>query len=127
MKRIGIVVVAYNASSTLASVLDRIPREFVPRVSAVLICDNASEDSTYLVGLGYKQVFDDLPITVVRQPRNLGYGGNQKTGYRWAIEQGIETVVLLHADGQYAPARAALKGMVHSRKENFPRSLPSCA
>jgi SAM-dependent methyltransferase len=103
MKRIGILVVAYNASSTLAKVLDRIPRDFVPRISHVLICDNASEDSTYLVGLGYKQVFGDLPITVIRQPRNLGYGGNQKAGYLWAIEQDLDIVVLLHADGQYAP------------------------
>lgn len=102
-RRIGILVVAYNASSTLAKVLDRIPRDFVPRIDEVLICDNASEDSTYLVGLGYKQVFGDLPITVLRQPRNLGYGGNQKTGYRWAIEQDLDIVVLLHADGQYAP------------------------
>ena len=39
----------------------------------------------------------------MRHPRNLGYGGNQKAGYRWAIEQGMDIVVLLHADGQYAP------------------------
>ena len=39
----------------------------------------------------------------MRQPRNLGYGGNQKFGYRWAIEQGLDVVVLLHGDGQYAP------------------------
>ena len=44
-----------------------------------------------------------LPITVVRQPRNLGYGGNQKFGYRWAIDHGIDIVVMLHGDGQYAP------------------------
>ncbi len=102
-KRIGVLVVAYNASSTLAKVLDRIPRDFVHRIDSVLICDNASEDSTYLVGLGYKQVCGDLPITVLRQPRNLGYGGNQKTGYQWAIDEDLDIVVLLHADGQYAP------------------------
>jgi glycosyltransferase involved in cell wall biosynthesis len=103
MPRIGIVVVAYNAASTLASVLDRIPVEFRHRVEGVFIGDNHSEDSTYLVGIGYQQAVGDLPITVVRHPRNLGYGGNQKAGYRWAIEQGFDIVVLLHADGQYAP------------------------
>ncbi len=104
MKRIGIIVVAYNAASTLARVLDRIPREFVPRIDQILICDNASEDQTYLVGLGYKQVDGRaLPLNVVRNPRNLGYGGNQKVGYEWAIEHGLDIVVLLHADGQYAP------------------------
>jgi glycosyltransferase involved in cell wall biosynthesis len=55
------------------------------------------------VGLGYGQVRTDLPLTVVRNSRNLGYGGNQKSGYQWAIEHGLDIVVLLHGDGQYAP------------------------
>ncbi len=103
-KRIGIIVVAYNAASTLAKVLDRIPPEFIPRITKILICDNASEDQTYLVGLGYKQVDGrKLPLEVLRNPRNVGYGGNQKIGYEWAIEHDLDIVVLLHADGQYAP------------------------
>lgn len=103
-KRIGIIVVAYNAASTLAKVLDRIPREFIPRVTKILICDNASEDQTYLVGLGYQQVDGrKLPLEVLRNPLNVGYGGNQKIGYEWAIEHALDIVVLLHADGQYAP------------------------
>lgn len=101
--RIGIVVVTYNAVSTLAQVLDRIPAGFRSRVEEVLVCDDASQDSTYLVGLGYKQVVTDLPLTIVRHPRNLGYGGNQKAAYRLAIERGLDIVVLLHGDGQYAP------------------------
>jgi 2-polyprenyl-3-methyl-5-hydroxy-6-metoxy-1,4-benzoquinol methylase len=101
-KRIGILVVAYNAVSTLANVLDRIPGEFRPKISDVIVSDDYSEDSTYLVGLGYRQT-SDLPITVIRQPRNLGYGGNQKAGYRYAIDHGLDIVVLLHGDGQYAP------------------------
>lgn len=101
-KRIGVLVVAYNAAATLASVLDRIPAEFVPRIDKVLVNDDYSEDSTYLVGLGYQQM-SDLPLEVSRHPRNLGYGGNQKAGYRWATEHGLDIVVLLHGDGQYAP------------------------
>ena len=101
--RIGIVVVAYNAASTLAGVLDRIPVAFRPRITRIFVCDDASQDSTYLVGLGYQQLSDDLPLVVMRHPRNLGYGGNQKAGYRLAIEHGLDIVVLLHGDGQYAP------------------------
>ncbi|MHB1487769.1 MAG: methyltransferase domain-containing protein [Acidimicrobiales bacterium] len=101
--RIGILIVAYNAASTLAQVLDRIPAEFRARVDEILICDDHSQDSTYLVGLGYQQLTKDLPITVIRHPANLGYGGNQKAGYNWAIEHGLDIVVLLHGDGQYAP------------------------
>jgi glycosyltransferase involved in cell wall biosynthesis len=103
-KRIGIIVVAYNAVSTLAKVLDRIPLDFIPRITQILVCDDASEDETYLVGLGYKQVDGRrLPLEVLRNPLNVGYGGNQKIGYTWAIEHDLDIVVLLHADGQYAP------------------------
>ncbi len=100
---IGVLVVAYNAASTLASVLDRVPREFRPRISKVFVCDDASADSTHLVALGYQQVSADLPLTIVRHPQNLGYGGNQKAGYRMAIEAGLDIIVMLHGDGQYAP------------------------
>ncbi|MGO9822102.1 MAG: glycosyltransferase [Solirubrobacteraceae bacterium] len=101
--RIGILVVAYNAVATLASVLDRVPADFRPRITQIFVCDDASEDATYLVGLGYKQAFPDLPLTIIRNPRNLGYGGNQKVGYKLAIENKLDIVVLLHGDGQYAP------------------------
>jgi glycosyltransferase involved in cell wall biosynthesis len=103
-KRIGILVVAYNAASTLAKVLDRIPADFVPRITRVLVSDDASQDETYLVGLGYKQIHGRrLPIEVLRNPENVGYGGNQKICYEYAIEHDLDVVVLLHADGQYAP------------------------
>jgi glycosyltransferase involved in cell wall biosynthesis len=103
VKRIGILIVAYNAASTLAGVLDRIPEAVRSRVDEILVCDDCSQDSTYLVGLGYKHLAQDLPLTIIRHARNLGYGGNQKAGYRWAIEHGLDVVVLLHGDGQYAP------------------------
>ena len=101
--RIGILIVAYNAASTVAKVLDRIPKTFRPRITQIFVCDDASQDATYLVGLGYKQITDDLPLTIIRHPRNLGYGGNQKAGYRLAIEHDLDIIVLLHGDGQYAP------------------------
>jgi glycosyltransferase involved in cell wall biosynthesis len=101
-KRIGVLVVAYNAASTLAKVLDRIPDTIRPDIAEVIVCDDSSEDSTYLVGLGYQQI-SELPITLIRQPVNLGYGGNQKVGYELAIAHGLDVVVMLHGDGQYAP------------------------
>ncbi len=101
-KKIGVLVVAYNAVSTLAKVLDRIPAEIRPDIEEVIVSDDHSQDSTYLVGLGYQQQ-SDLPITLIRQPTNLGYGGNQKAGYKLAIDHGLDIVVMLHGDGQYAP------------------------
>lgn len=100
--RIGVVIVAYNAASTLAAVLDRLPTGFRSKVAEVVVCDDASSDCTYLVGLEYQKTAD-LPMTVIRRPQNLGYGGNQKAAYRWAIEHDLDVVVLLHGDGQYAP------------------------
>ena len=101
--RIGVLVVAYNAETTIAQVLDRIPREFVPRIDSVLVADDASQDGTFEAGIAYQQRNSDLPLIVIKRPENLGYGGNQKAGYQWAIDHGLDIVVLLHGDGQYAP------------------------
>ena len=99
---IGVLIVAYNAQDTLAKVLDRIPNDFVKQIDAILVCDDASTDDTHKVGLSY-QSKSQLPLTIVRHEINLGYGGNQKTGYQWALEKNLDLVVLLHGDGQYAP------------------------
>jgi 2-polyprenyl-3-methyl-5-hydroxy-6-metoxy-1,4-benzoquinol methylase len=100
--RVGVLVVAYNAASTLAQTLDRLPPSFAASVDHVLVCDDASPDETYDVALRYLER-TQLPLTVVKHPENLGYGGNQKAGYHWAIDHGLDVVVLLHGDGQYAP------------------------
>ena len=103
MPKIGILVVAYNAEKTLEAVLARIPQDFIPEISAVLIADDASNDFTANVAQQIKKSRIDLPITVVEHQSNLGYGGNQKAGYSWMIENEMDLVVLLHGDGQYAP------------------------
>lgn len=100
--RIAILVVAYNAQETLEHVLDRIPSDFVAQITVVIVCDDASTDLTHEIVLNYQQQ-SVLPMTVIRHSENLGYGGNQKFGYDWAICNNIDFVVLLHGDGQYAP------------------------
>ena len=100
--KIGILIVAYNAQDTLAKVLDRIPSDFATQIDSILVCDDASTDDTHNVGLRY-QSNSKLPLMVVRHQINLGYGGNQKTGYQWALKKNLDLVVLLHGDGQYAP------------------------
>jgi glycosyltransferase involved in cell wall biosynthesis len=100
---IGILVVAYNAAETLHRTLDRIPEDFRPRISEIMIMDDASHDETFEVGAQWARSHPSLRTTVLRHTKNLGYGGNQKAGYKLAIERGLDIVVLLHADGQYAP------------------------
>ena len=100
--RVGVLVVAYNAAATLTQTLDRLPASFAATVEHVLVCDDASSDETWDVALRYLER-THLPLTVIKHPQNLGYGGNQKAGYHWAIDHDLDVVVLLHGDGQYAP------------------------
>src|SRR5512132_1630630 len=90
-KRIGIFVIAYNAVNKLDWTLDRIPQEVWDKVDEVFLFDDCSTDNTYYAAIGYKHA------------KTLRYGGNQKAGYEYAIARGLDIVVMLHADGQYAP------------------------
>lgn len=102
-KRIGILIVAYNALTTLSQVLRRITPDVWRNVEQVVVFDDASKDATYELAVGI-QAMTNLPkLRVLKHRKNLGYGGNQKAGYRYFIEQGFDIVVLLHGDGQYAP------------------------
>jgi len=101
--KVGVFVVAYNAESTITFVLDRIPSGFWADVAEVLVLDDHSTDGTVAVAERYRDGHPDHPITVLTQPRNLGYGGNQKSGYRYAADHGWDVAVMLHGDGQYAP------------------------
>jgi glycosyltransferase involved in cell wall biosynthesis len=100
--KLGVLVVAYNASSTIERTLNRIPPEMQAIISAILVSDDSSPDDTYEIVKEYARK-SHLPIETVKQVKNLGYGGNQKFGYQWAIEKNLDAVVMLHADGQYAP------------------------
>lgn len=102
-RRIGILIVAYNAVGTLAQVLRRIPRPVWDNVEEVVVFDDASQDATYELAVGYKVLSELAKLRIFKHNRNLGYGGNQKAGYNYFLRKGFDVVVLLHGDGQYAP------------------------
>jgi len=102
-KRIGILIVAYNAVTTLARVLKRIPSEVWKNVEEVVVFDDASRDDTYELAMGYKFTSKIKHLNIFKNEKNLGYGGNQKAGYNYFMNRGFDVVVLLHGDGQYAP------------------------
>ncbi len=102
-KRIGILIVAYNAVTTLTKVLKRITPNVWKNVEEIAIFDDASQDATYELAMGFKALRGVDKLQVLSHAQNLGYGGNQKAGYRYFIEKGFDIVVLLHGDGQYAP------------------------
>ncbi len=104
-KRVLIFVVAYNAETTIANVLSRIPASLHRENVEVLVIDDFSEDKTFSAGLAYERAEGSYHIAMLRTPENQGYGGNQKLGYRYAIEHGFDVVALLHGDGQYPPEK----------------------
>jgi 2-polyprenyl-3-methyl-5-hydroxy-6-metoxy-1,4-benzoquinol methylase len=102
-KRIGILIVTYNAITTLPKVLKRITPNVWNNVEEIAVFDDASQDATFELAVGLKTLRSLAKLQVLKQERNLGYGGNQKAGYRYFMDRGFDIVVLLHGDGQYAP------------------------
>src|SRR5437870_11416470 len=105
MSRVGIFILAYEVARTLIAAYERIPAQLRKEAAEIYILDDASNDNTFSAGMGYKLLHNIPNLNVYRNPRNLGYGGNQKKGMRHAIEKGYDIVVVLHGDVQYAPER----------------------
>ena len=105
VERLLIFVVAYNAEKTIQQTLRRIPAGLLQAYDVeVLVIDDSSTDRTFARGEGLRGD-ETLPfaLTVLFNPENQGYGGNQKIGFHYAIERGFDFVALIHGDGQYAP------------------------
>ena len=103
--RLLIFIVAYFAERTIEKVVRRIPVTLLDTYDVeILIIDDSSQDETFAKGVGVAERADiPFKLTVLYNPANQGYGGNQKIGYHYAIENGFDFVALLHGDGQYAP------------------------
>ncbi|GJM05916.1 MAG: hypothetical protein DHS20C09_19120 [marine bacterium B5-7] len=99
-----IFIVAYNAEKTMEDVLDRIPKILAENYYVeILIIDDCSSDNTFdCVGSIIKSGYW-AKVKLLRNPVNQGYGGNQKIGYHYAVQENFDVVALLHGDGQYAP------------------------
>src|ERR1700753_3354370 len=92
-KKIIVVMPAYNAAQTLSQTVAEIPRDIVDEV---LLVDDASNDETVALSR-------TLEIITFLHERNFGYGRNQKTCYREALNSGADIVVMVHPDYQYSP------------------------
>lgn len=88
-----VVMPAYNAEKTLKKTLDAIP---AGSVDEIILVDDASRDGTAALA-------HSLGLKVIVHANNRGYGGNQKTCYRAALDSGADIVVMLHPDYQYDP------------------------
>jgi glycosyltransferase involved in cell wall biosynthesis len=89
--KVVVVMPAYNAAKTLHKTVSDIPSG---SVHEIVLVDDCSRDDTV-------KMATDLGLTVIRHEKNTGYGGNQKTCYRAALERGADIVVMIHPDYQY--------------------------
>lgn len=94
-KKVVVVMPAYNAAQTLQQTYDEVMSQGV--VDEVIIVDDASRDETV-------NIAKSLPNTLVHtHPQNQGYGANQKTCYKLALQRGADIVIMVHPDYQYTP------------------------
>jgi glycosyltransferase involved in cell wall biosynthesis len=102
--RILIFVVAYNAERTIENVVRRIISTIAEYETEVLIIDDSSIDRTFgkISDLRNKER-TSLPLTMLYNPQPQGYGGNQKIGFHYAIQNKFDVIALVHGNGQYAP------------------------
>ncbi len=103
-QKLLILIVAYNHEKTIQDVLGKIPEELNAYETEILIIDDSSTDDTFKQSEKVR-VDKQFPfkLTVLKNPINQGYGGNQKIGFQYAIEYGFDVLALVHGDGQYAP------------------------
>lgn len=103
----AIVLPAYNAEKTLYKTLADIPYEYV---DFLILVDDKSKDDTVRVAKGIKEqeiFINKENFYIIELPKNLGYGGNQKTCYDKALSLGVDIVIMLHPDYQYDPRSIA--------------------
>jgi glycosyltransferase involved in cell wall biosynthesis len=105
-KKVLIFIISYNHEALLTRVIERIPKNLADHPDAefeVLVIEDCSKDETFRVGYEFLKSYSTLKVLLLSNPHNLGFGGNQKLGYEYAIANGFDHVVLVHGDGQYAP------------------------
>jgi glycosyltransferase involved in cell wall biosynthesis len=94
-KKVVVIMPAYNAAQTLRQTYEEVMSQNV--VDLVVVVDDASKDETASIAAS-------LPHAVVDvHPSNLGYGANQKTCYKLALQHGADIIVMVHPDYQYTP------------------------
>ena len=105
-KKLLILIVAYNHEKFIDKVLDRINEDLTNKYNVeILINDDSSSDKTLEVTKNYVKNNQNkkFKYTILSNPINQGYGGNQKIGFLYAIKNNFDFVALVHGDGQYAP------------------------
>ena len=105
-KRLLIFIVAQNVEEKIEAVLNRIPVSILETYDyEILIIDDSSKDKTFEKAHDFQNLNQDINLKILFNPSSQGYGGNQKLGFEYAIQNGFEVIVVLHGDGQYPPEK----------------------
>ena len=104
-KKLLILIVAFNHEKFIHKVLDRINENLTNTYDVeILINDDSSSDKTVKVAKEYIENSNKkFKYTILSNPINQGYGGNQKIGFLYAIKNNFDYAVMVHGDGQYHP------------------------
>jgi glycosyltransferase involved in cell wall biosynthesis len=102
--RVLVLILAYNAERHICGVLEHIPVALLNSEAVhFLVLDDASDDAGVEAAMAWVARHDVTNVTMLRNGVNQGYGGNQKLGFRLALDCSFDFAVLLHGDGQYSP------------------------
>jgi glycosyltransferase involved in cell wall biosynthesis len=107
MSKVIVVLPAYNAEKTLEKTINEIDRNLVDEI---VLVDDKSHDQT-------AKLAENLGLSVFLHEKNSGYGANQKTCYRVALEKGADIIIMIHPDYQYDPK--VIKYMVGLIREDY--------
>ncbi|MBI5476859.1 MAG: glycosyltransferase family 2 protein [Ignavibacteriales bacterium] len=127
-QKVIVVFPAYHAEKTLEQTVKDVPKGIV---SEMILVDDCSSDHTV-------EIAKKLGMTVFRHEENIGYGGNQKTCYKLALDRGADIIIMLHPDYQYDPKLiryfvdyisnnyfdVMLGSRIRSRKESLAGGMP---
>lgn len=127
--KVMVILPAYNAEETLEKTINDLPKDIVDEI---ILVDDKSHDNTV-------ELAKRLGLTVYAHEKNMGYGGNQKTCYRFALQKGADIIVMVHPDYQYDPklvkylvgfidedyCDVVLASRIRSRKEALDGGMPA--
>src|SRR3989338_9133798 len=97
-KKSFVIVPAHNVAQILPKTISALPKS---NIDETIVIDDGSSDNT-------AEVARSLGLDVIRHDKNKGYGATQKTGFKAALQNGADAVVMVHGDNQYDPALAPL-------------------
>ncbi len=102
-EKILLFIPAYNCKEQIIRVLNKLDDSFMQFINHTIIVNNCSLDDTEAIAVEWLKEHDVSNVTALRNDSNIGYGGNHKVGFQYAIDHGFDYIIVLHGDDQADP------------------------